>query len=456
MMASTSTQTPERLASGKTQDNKSNTIEPDYNLVEDFRERSRKRKASDDGERAQKRHRVSCNSTNNNPTTCEAGSVSVEDVRVGKRKRKASPERDTPQKRRRCSCSEASSVFVEEVSAKGDKGKASADRENSRKKQRLCQETAAASSSSSKPDNKALVEDVQEEQRKTKASTGEERQETCEVKQSSCTASSSQEEKDSLPAEITSRADFEAKYKQLEKIGEGGCGSVAIKHIKGPDKGLELKINRLPVEVALMLTVAGGPESLGKSSAVSLLDWYYLDNKLILVMERPMPSMNLSKYLKSMGGRLEEDAAKILMTQLVDAAIELLSKGVFHRDIKCANLLVEVGSSVPRIRVIDFGCGCRVQRKPHLRFSGTTALAPPEWLLINKYKARSTTVWQLGTVLYRLLHGHVFDTRSYITDRIQLNSELSTDCLDFLKRCLAIHPKKRATLKELKRHPWLK
>lgn len=61
-----------------------------------------------------------------------------------------------------------------------------------------------------------------------------------------------------------------------------------------------------------MQRVAGGAESLGKSAAVSLLDWYHLDKKLILVMERPMPSVNLSKYLKSMGGCLEEDKAKVL------------------------------------------------------------------------------------------------------------------------------------------------
>ena len=44
---------------------------------------------------------------------------------------------------------------------------------------------------------------------------------------------------------------------------------------------------------------------------------------------------------------------------------------------------------------------------------------------MKKYKAGATTVWQLGTVLYRLLHGYRFDTMSFVTDRIQLSSELS-------------------------------
>lgn len=43
--------------------------------------------------------------------------------------------------------------------------------------------------------------------------------------------------------------------------------------------------------------------------------------------------------------------------QLVDALIEVHSRGVFHRDIKLDNILIETGSDVPRVRLIDFGCG---------------------------------------------------------------------------------------------------
>ncbi|KAM7388781.1 hypothetical protein PAMP_024931 [Pampus punctatissimus] len=217
-------------------------------------------------------------------------------------------------------------------------------------------------------------------------------------------------------------------------------------------------MNKIPREVALMRKVADGPESFGRSVAVSLLDWYYLDQTLILVMERPVSSMDLSKYLQSEGGLSISDPDDL--TQLVDAASEILRKGVFHRDIKCANLLVEVGFSVPRVRIIDFGCGCSVLRAPFC-FCRTLSFAPPEWYIIKKYKAGPTTVWQLGPVLYHLLDGYRFDTTSFVSDRIQLSSELFQgntlpDGLDFLKLCLAIHPRKSATLKVLKLHPWLK
>lgn len=66
----------------------------------------------------------------------------------------------------------------------------------------------------------------------------------------------------------------------------------------------------VPMEVLLMQRVAGGPESLGKSAAVSLLDWYDLDEEVLLVMERPVPSLDLLTYLDECP--LEEDQAKVL------------------------------------------------------------------------------------------------------------------------------------------------
>ena len=69
---------------------------------------------------------------------------------------------------------------------------------------------------------------------------------------------------------------------------------------------------KIPVEVALMHRVAGGPESVGKFTTVSLLDWFYLDQDLILVTERPVPSEVLTTYLDSQGGVIEEQEAKVL------------------------------------------------------------------------------------------------------------------------------------------------
>ena len=61
---------------------------------------------------------------------------------------------------------------------------------------------------------------------------------------------------------------------------------------------------KLSVEVAVMLKL-GMTES-----AVSLLDWYDLDKELILVLERPVPSVDLFDYNEA-NGCLKEEEAKV-------------------------------------------------------------------------------------------------------------------------------------------------
>ncbi|XP_015239538.1 PREDICTED: serine/threonine-protein kinase pim-2-like [Cyprinodon variegatus] len=231
---------------------------------------------------------------------------------------------------------------------------------------------------------------------------------------------------------------------------------VAIKHVKirkgqnGPSK-----VGRVPLEVALMQKAGGGPDSVGEFAAVTLLDWYHVDQKLVIVMEKPPASMDLAEYVFSKGDILKEDEARILMKQMVDAAIDLQNKGIFHRDLKFENTLVEMGSRGPRIRIVDFGCG-RFQRKRALRtFHGTLAYAPPEWFSCEKYRPSPTTVWQLGIILFHMLHKYSFDTRFFTRGLIKFDSNLSQECLNFLNWCLEENSKRRATLEDLRSHSWL-
>ncbi|XP_071362012.1 serine/threonine-protein kinase pim-2-like isoform X2 [Trachinotus anak] len=240
-----------------------------------------------------------------------------------------------------------------------------------------------------------------------------------------------------------------------------GTASVAIKHI--PQELVKRKllmingdVHDVPVEVVLILKATGGPESAGSSAAMYLLDWYDLDQELILVLERPVPCVDLRQYLKEKGGSLQEHEAKIMMQQLVEAAIELHSKQVFHRDIKLENIIVETGPDVPRARVADFSCGCFARKGHYHLFSGTPKCAPPEWYMHARYKARPTTVWQLGVVLYGMLDGHPsFDTLRFLRNKLPINSELSQNCQELLQMCLSKVPKQRPTLEQLQHHPWL-
>ncbi|XP_051795466.1 serine/threonine-protein kinase pim-1-like [Acanthochromis polyacanthus] len=273
-------------------------------------------------------------------------------------------------------------------------------------------------------------------------------------------------------SEEEQREQFHGKYEQQHKLGVGGCGSVfagrrksddlpvAIKHIPKdnvPCKHVDHNREKLSIEVAAMLRIQAATAGLmGTSAPISLLDWYDMGQELILVLERPVPSEDLFDYVVGNGGLLEEEA-KIIVKQLVDAAIDLEDKGIFHRDIKCENILIETGSEVPRVRLIDFGLSCFAKKRScYRKFYGTHDHAPPEWYCRRTYRAGPTTVYQVGIVLFVMTHRVNFETTMYFGERVQISDKVSKDCRDFLEKCFTLVPEHRPKLRELLHHPWLR
>nr|XP_046256554.1 serine/threonine-protein kinase pim-2-like [Scatophagus argus] len=414
----------------------------------------RKRRASDDGRMPPKKMRCS-NLTN----PSEHGDVSVKDRISQRGKRKSSVDARPPEKKRRCSIqngtnSDPSVIVVEEPVVERDKRKASNHNEAPKKKSGAVSWITISSDTDSSSPSAANVNKSGGDISLNTSSASPEEERIYEMSSSA----------------NTSRADFVNKYCELGPIGKGGFGSVHAGFCKSDCRGVAIKhipiravrkekvkcngkVFNVIVEVALMLKTAGLPGSIGQSTAVSLLDWYHLDEELILVMERPINCMDLCSYLKSRGGYLDEHEAKMIMRQLVDAAIDMDSKGVFHRDIKSQNVLVQLNNGVPRVRIIDFGCGSLSTEMPHSTFCGTRAYFPPEWVECRKYMARPTTVWQLGVLFYSLLSGHVpFTTEKFMSKRIQFNGALCIDLRILLSTCLARDPQLRITLEELRSH----
>ncbi|KAL7376758.1 hypothetical protein ABVT39_015425 [Epinephelus coioides] len=386
--------TPHTLASGEDQDNDSR-----HNIVEEVKERSTKRKASTHEGPSRKKVK-----TDDSTHTLHFEGASV---RGSKRKAQEADE-ERPNKKIRgsdhVSITEPSSVVFEGVKVRQSERKAHDDGDRaSNKSSDLSPEISACSSSLS-----------------------------------------DEEETYDLSFTVkTNRAEFEGNYYELSQLGEGGFGAVyegyrkndmapvAIKHIR-KEKVLYKEVVQngevfqVIEEVALMVKAAGGADSPGKTAAISLLDCFDLEEELILVVERPVPSMDLHKYRRAKGGYLQEHEAKIILKQMIDAAIEMHSNGVFHRDIKLQNVLVETGPIVPRVRVIDFGCGCLVRKRYYNYYCGTFSKAPPEWFVVREYQAIPTTVWQLGALLWDLLdRKHSFKTQVQNGEVFQVIEEVA-------------------------------
>ncbi|XP_068162226.1 serine/threonine-protein kinase pim-3-like [Antennarius striatus] len=194
-----------------------------------------------------------------------------------------------------------------------------------------------------------------------------------------------------------------------------------------------------------MQQLAGGPESVGQSPAVTLIDWYRLGDIVILIIERPEPCKTLMAYTMN---SLSEHQAKNIMRQLVAAAIDMISKGVSHNDIKTDNILVELNSNGPRVRVIDFGYSSFMW-ETHLIDNVMT-----DDQQMMKDKAEQNKVLQLGEVLYDILTEEPVIYISLIPIRSELKN-VSQECQDFLKKCLNSNSESRVTLEDLQQHPWM-
>ncbi|KAF7647680.1 hypothetical protein LDENG_00168280 [Lucifuga dentata] len=130
----------------------------------------------------------------------------------------------------------------------------------------------------------------------------------------------------------------ESRYKEDMPLSEGNFSTVfAGYRIEDHLPTVCGETLDVPLEV-LLLSLMGTAE---------LLDWFDLDEEVIIVMERPVPCIDLMNFVENANGRLQEDMAKDIVKQLLDAAAETLSAGVFHQDIKLENILLHTHSDVP-------------------------------------------------------------------------------------------------------------
>ncbi|KAG7331301.1 hypothetical protein KOW79_005270 [Hemibagrus wyckioides] len=97
---------------------------------------------------------------------------------------------------------------------------------------------------------------------------------------------------------------------------------VAIKHIRKDGSELYITVPgetcKLHLEVALMQMLSKPPHC---QYVLQLVDWFEMDNSLLLVLERPIPCMDVYELLLSEGGTLSEVLAKMIMLQVIHLSL---------------------------------------------------------------------------------------------------------------------------------------
>ncbi|CBQ70945.1 related to serine/threonine-protein kinase [Sporisorium reilianum SRZ2] len=286
---------------------------------------------------------------------------------------------------------------------------------------------------------------------------------------------------------------FASSYTIGDELGSGGFGfvvaakrntdglPVAVKFIfknKVPAHGWvrDPKLGVIPME-AFVLKVVDHP---GVVKFIDLFD----DRKFFyLVMElhgtpwqppvpepvvatkalRPAPMMrrtsrDLFECIEQ-HSRLTEEQARWVFAQVVETVWHLDRIGICHRDIKDENCVVDADFNV---KLIDFGSAVITDvRKPQPyfnRFFGTMTFASPEILQGQPYRAPHAEIWSLGVLLSILLSGQCPfpDPAAAIKGQISKpKGAWSAEALDLLLLCLEVDPERRASIAQIRDHPWV-
>nr|XP_055060810.1 uncharacterized protein LOC129444276 [Misgurnus anguillicaudatus] len=270
---------------------------------------------------------------------------------------------------------------------------------------------------------------------------------------------------DTKPADTPlSKETFDSKYYLLnEVIGQGGFGKVckgirksdgcpvAIKRISKRKDERTLQIPGYPkpviTEVALLLKLRDAPSC---PNVIQLYDWYETKHFCMLALEYPQHCQTLWDFVNS-ERQLSENTARHLMRQAVLAVKHCLDNGVFHTDLHGKNFLLQ--KSTMTLKLIDFGVGYYLTDEAYDShdFIGAPCCIPPEMKMEKKYYAIPANVWALGALLYFM----VLETFLYPLDPFY-GKGLSKEICDLMKRCLALNPSDRPTLKQILDHDWFK
>ncbi|KAG2464421.1 PIM2 kinase, partial [Polypterus senegalus] len=257
-------------------------------------------------------------------------------------------------------------------------------------------------------------------------------------------------------------------YDVVSLLGIGGFGEVYAARRKADDVPVAIKAmsretvaewvqfpkesQPIPIEIALMKMVCRVPAS---PRIIQLLDWCISPYDIVLILEHPKPCINLLDFIVERREYLEEQFARRIFLQVVEALQHCQARGVFHRDAKVDNFLIQ--SPTCQIKLIDFGCGALLHDGEYTSYRGSRKYAPPEWFTKLRYQAQPATVWSLGVLLYMVLCGIMpFERKEEtIRGKVKLPRKVSRECLNLIKRCLSLNPKDRPSLEEILKHPWM-
>ncbi|HKW13716.1 MAG TPA: protein kinase, partial [Candidatus Krumholzibacteria bacterium] len=197
-------------------------------------------------------------------------------------------------------------------------------------------------------------------------------------------------------------------YDVIESLGEGGMGVVY--------KAMDTRLNRPvalkfitpsrvgdPLDRARLVNEARSAASLRHPNICTVYDIEETTDGQTFISMAYLEGKSLRDRVTKQG-RMAVDESIRIVSQIAEGLREAHARGVIHRDIKSANILL---TDRDEAVILDFGLaklpasGSVTQTDT---FSGTVAYASPEQIRGERVDAR-TDLWSLGVVWYEMITG---------------------------------------------------
>jgi serine/threonine protein kinase len=253
------------------------------------------------------------------------------------------------------------------------------------------------------------------------------------------------------------------RYAITGRLGEGGMGAVYLAEQRETGRPVALKI--LLSEMAAseefrrrFVRESEYASSLNHPNIVRVHEFGEANGVAFMAMEY-VPGHDLTAELAQ--GRLTPERTIAILAQVASALDAVHATGIFHRDVKPANVLVgkDEESGELRCRLTDFGLSKHpTQDSSPLTsagfFVGTCQYVAPEQILATDLDHR-VDVYSLGCLMYeclageppfmrpreeQVLHAHIQDPPPKLT---QVRSELPAEIDDVIAKALAKNPQER-------------
>ncbi|KAK8631307.1 hypothetical protein V6N13_080061 [Hibiscus sabdariffa] len=266
-------------------------------------------------------------------------------------------------------------------------------------------------------------------------------------------------------SDVSSEMALFGKY-EVERVL--GCGAFAkvyqARHVKtGETVAIKALCKRKVVRGKPMAQVKREIDimrRLNHPNIIKLIEVLGTKNRFYFVMEYAKGGELFTRITK---GRFGEDLCRRYFQQLIRAIEFCHSRGIYHRDLKLENLLLDQNWN---LKVTDFGLGALSE---HVRqdgllhtLCGTPAYVAPEILGRRGYDGAKVDIWACGIILFFLHAGFlpfhessmIMTYRKIFRGEFKFPEWTSPDLRRLISRLLDTNPETRISIDEIMRDPW--